>query len=132
MIELSDEEGDVLRRLLRSLKGAEGEFIVAGGQAARLLRLHPLARQLEWSPLLTHDVDVAMVAQAGRVLATLTKKQLQKLIENAGKLGDANTDFVVEASRLAAGRVGLHTAPALALANRLGLEELLGRSSSRE
>ena len=270
MIELSAEEADVLRRLLRSLKGAESEFIVAGGQAARLLRLHPLARPLEWSPLLTHDVDVAtqdkghrsvvdvgaalisegftarldgddapplthyvfgnseiefivpdvarrnptgatvsvlgasaqkvanleplmveptelsvpgvgvvrvpnpaayliqkvitltarrtlgkkgkdalyahdglqlfthgtrlhadVVAQAGRVLETLTRKQHRKLIENADKLGDANTDFVVEASRLADGRPGLHTAQAIALANRLGLGELLSRSSRK-
>ena len=59
MIQLSDDESEVLRRLLAALGDAFGEFVIAGGQAARLLRLHPLARELEWAPLLTSDVDVA-------------------------------------------------------------------------
>lgn len=46
MIELTFEETDVLRRLLRALSGVVPEFIIAGGQAARLLRLHPLATRL--------------------------------------------------------------------------------------
>ncbi len=41
MIQLTDEEADVLRRLLRAVGGVVPEFIIAGGQAARLLRLHP-------------------------------------------------------------------------------------------
>jgi NAD(P)-dependent dehydrogenase (short-subunit alcohol dehydrogenase family) len=59
MIELTDEETDVLRRLLRAVGGVVPEFVIAGGQAARLLRLHPLATRLEWNPLLTTDTDVA-------------------------------------------------------------------------
>lgn len=265
MIELTDEEADVLRRLLRAVGGVVPEFIIAGGQAARLLRLHPLATRLEWNPLLTSDIDVAtvdkghrgndlakafeaegfrptlegddvpprthylrgaaeielivpdlarrhtsgatvkilgasaqkvkdlepllveptelvvpnvgrvrvpnpaayiiqkvltltnrrslqkkgkdalyahdalllftlnghiqpeVVALANRVMATLTKKQKAKLLETAGKLGDARTDFVVESARQAEGRPGLHTAEAFALGNRLGLKEMLGR-----
>ncbi len=261
---LTDEEADVLRRLLRAVGSVVPEFIIAGGQAARLLRLHPLATRLEWAPLLTSDTDVATVDQghrghdlalafetegftaalegddkpprthyqrgnaeielivpdtprrnstgatvkilgasaqkvkdlepllveptelevpdvgrvrvpnpaayiiqkvltltnrrsplkkgkdalyahdalllftrdgqlhpdvvslAGRVLATLTKKQKAKLLENAAKLGDARTDFVGESSRQAEGRASLHTAEAIALANRLGFRELLG------
>ena len=263
MIELTDEEADVLRRLLRALSGVVPEFIIAGGQAARLLRLHPLATRLDWKPLLTSDTDVAtvdqghrgndlatafetegftptfegddvpprthylrgaaeielivpevarrhstgvtvkilgasaqkvkdlepilvepaeldvphvgrvrvpnpaayiiqkvltltnrrtlgkkgkdalyvhdalllfthgghihpeVVALAVRVVATLTKKQKAKLLETAAKLGDARTDFVGESDRQAEGRPGLHTPEAIALANRLGLKELL-------
>jgi hypothetical protein len=66
MIELTDEEADVLRRLLRAVGGVVPEFIIAGGQAARLLRLHPLATRLEWNPLLTSDTDVATVDQGHR------------------------------------------------------------------
>lgn len=264
MIELTDEEADVLRRLLRAVGGVVPEFIIAGGQAARLLRLHPLATRLAWNPLLTSDTDVAtvdkghrgndlvrafeaagftptlegddvpprtrylrgaaeielivpdvarrrasgatvmilgasaqrvkdlepvlveptelevpgvgrvrvpnpaayiiqkvltltnrsalqkkgkdalyahdalllfthnghihpeVVALAARVSATLTKKQQAKLRATAARLGDARTDFVVESARQAEGRPGLHTAEAFALANRLGLKELLG------
>lgn len=42
------------------------EFIIAGGQAARLLRLHPLATRLEWNPLLTRATDVATVDKGHR------------------------------------------------------------------
>ncbi len=264
MIELTDEEADVLRRILRALGGVVPEFIIAGGQAARLLRLHPLAARLEWSPLLTSDTDVAtvdkghrgndlakafaaegftptlegddvpprthylrgaaeieiivpdlarrhstgatveilgasaqkvkdlepllveptvlevpdvgsvrvanpaayiiqkvltltnrrslhkkgkdalyahdalllfthdgrihpeVIALAARVLATLTKKQTAKLRETAAKLGDSRTDFVAESARQAEGRLGRHTVEAIALANQLGLKELLG------
>lgn len=66
MIHLTDEEADVLRRLLRAVGGVVPEFIIAGGQAARLLRLHPLAVHLEWSPLLTSDTDVATVDKGHR------------------------------------------------------------------
>jgi hypothetical protein len=66
MIEFTDEEADVLRRLLRALGGVVPEFIIAGGQAARLLRLHPLATRLEWNPVLTSDTDVASVDQGHR------------------------------------------------------------------
>jgi len=263
MIALTDEEADVLRRLLRAVGGVVPEFIIAGGQAARLLRLHPVATRLDWSPLLTSDTDVAtvdkghrgndlakafdaegftavfegddapprthylrgaaeielivpdvarrnasgatvkilgasaqkvkdlepllvepteldvpnvgrvrvpnpaayiiqkvltltnrrslqkkgkdalyahdalllftlnghihpeVVVLAARVIATLTKRQKAKLLETAAKLGDARTDFVVESARQAEGRPGLHSAEAFALANRLGLKELL-------
>jgi hypothetical protein len=264
MTQLTDEDADVLRRLLRAVGGVVPEFIIAGGQAARLLRLHPLASRLEWSPLLTSDTDVATVDKghrgndlakafaaegftpnfegddvpprthyrrgaseielivpdvarrnassatvkilgasaqkvkdlepllvepsaldvpgvgvvrvpnpaayiiqkvltlthrrsfqkrgkdalyahdalllftldghihaevsvlATRVIATLTKRQKTKLFETAEQLGDARTDFVVESVRQAEGRPGLRTAEAFALANRLGLKELLG------
>lgn len=264
MIEFTDDEVDVLRRLLRAVGGVVPGFVIAGGQAARLLRLHPLATRLEWQPLLTTDTDVAstdkghqgsdlaralaaegftaafegddvpprthylrgsaeiefivpdiarrhssgvtveilgasaqkvknlepllveptvlevpgvgrvpvpnpagyiiqkvltvtdrrdflkrgkdalyvhdalrlftvnghihreVVSLAERVVSTLTKKQKSRLLQTAAKLGDAGTDFVVESARQAEGRPGLHTPKALALANRLGLEELLG------
>ncbi len=48
MSALTDEESDVFRRLLRAVGDAVPEFIIAGGQATRLLRLHPLATRLEW------------------------------------------------------------------------------------
>lgn len=67
-----------------------------------------------------------VVALANSVMATLTKKQKTKLLETAARLGDARTDFVVESARQAEGRPGLHSAEAFALANRLGLKDLLG------
>lgn len=264
MIELTDEEADVLRRVLRAVGGVVPEFIIAGGQAARLLRLHPLATRLAWDPLLTSDTDVAtvdkghrghdlakafeaqgftpalegddvpprthylrgaaeielivphvarrrargatvkilgasaqrvkdlepllveptvldvpkvglvrvpnpaayiiqkvltlpnrrtlqkkgkdalyahdalllftsdghvhaeVISLAARVMATLTKKQRARLLETVDRLGDARTDFVAESARQAEGRPGLHSVEAFAVANRLGLKELLG------
>jgi hypothetical protein len=66
MIELTDEEADVLRRLLRAVGGVVPEFVIAGGQAARLLRLHPLATRLDWNALLTTDTDVATIDKGHR------------------------------------------------------------------
>ncbi|MBL8940210.1 MAG: hypothetical protein JNM69_37025, partial [Archangium sp.] len=60
---LTDEERDVFRRLLDALRGAEQEFVIGGGQAARLLRLHPFARTLDWAPVLTSDIDIATQAK---------------------------------------------------------------------
>jgi hypothetical protein len=65
MTELTAEEADFFRRLLSAVSGVVPEFIIAGGQAARLLRLHPPATRLEWNPLLTSDTDVA-TADKGR------------------------------------------------------------------
>ena len=78
--------------------------------------------------LFTHNghVHPDVVALANRVVATLTKRQKAKLLETVAGLGDGRTDFVAESARQAKGRAGLHTAEALALANRLGLKELLG------
>lgn len=59
-------------------------------------------------------------------MATLSRSQKKKLRETAAKLGDPAVDFVIESSRQAAGRPGLHTPEAIALANRLGFAELLG------
>lgn len=56
---LSDAEKDVFRRLLKALDGTKNEFIVVGGQAARLFRYHPWARTVDWQPILTSDIDVA-------------------------------------------------------------------------
>jgi hypothetical protein len=78
--------------------------------------------------LFTHDgkIHSEVVALAVRVLATLGDKQKKKLLATAAKLGDSRTDFVVESARQASGRPGLNTAEAFAVANRLGLNELLG------
>jgi hypothetical protein len=263
MMELTDEETEVLRRIVRAVEGVVPEFVIAGGQAARLLRLHPLAGPLAWAPIVTSDVDVAtldkghrgkslakaleaegfaatmegddfpprtlyvlgaaeveiivpdvprrgasgstvkilgasaqkvkdlepllvepvvlevpgvgpvrvpnpaayiiqkvltltnrrtlerkgkdalyvhdtlllfthggrlhsdVIAAAKRVLGTVSKRQAKKIRENAERLGDLRSDFVLESARQAVGRAGLQTAEALALANRLGLAELL-------
>lgn len=76
---LTDEERDVFRRLLEALRGAEHEFVIGGGQAARLLRLHPFARTLEWAPVLTSDIDIASQAKGHRSAIAL-----DKAIERAG------------------------------------------------
>lgn len=59
MLELRDEEVDAFRRLCRATAEIEPECVIVGGQAARLLRFHPLATRLDWSPLFTHDIDLA-------------------------------------------------------------------------
>lgn len=59
MIDLTDDEAAALRRLLRALGEARDEFVVTGGQAARLFRLHPLASPPTWPALRTADIDVA-------------------------------------------------------------------------
>ena len=263
MMKLTDEETEVLRRVVRAVEGVVPEFVIAGGQAARLFRLHPLAVPLAWAPIFTSDLDVAtadkghrgkslakalefegfevtmegddvpprtlyvlgtaeveiivpdlprrassgstvkilgasaqkvkdlepllvgpesldvpgvgpvrvpnpaayilqkvltltnrrtlerkgkdalyvhdalllfthggrlhpdVIAAAKRVLGTVSTRQAKKIRENAERLGDSRTDFVLESARQAAGRAGLQTPEALALANRLGLKELL-------
>ncbi len=65
-----------------------------------------------------------VVAQAKRVLETLSKGQTKRLLVNVARLGDARSDFVREASLQAAGRPGVHTPEAVALANRLGFVDL--------
>ena len=76
---LTDEERDVFRRLLEALRGAEHEFLIGGGQAARLMRLHPLARTLDWAPVLTSDIDIASHARGHRSAIAL-----DQAIERAG------------------------------------------------
>jgi hypothetical protein len=66
MIELTPDELDVFGRLLRALDGVVPECVIAGGQAARLLRLHPFATRLEWTPLQTSDIDVATADKGHR------------------------------------------------------------------
>lgn len=80
--------------------------------------------------LFTHDgrLHREVVALARRVVATLTKGQRAKLLETVAKLGDPRTDFVAEAARQAVGRPVLQTPDAIALANRLGLAELVTAS----
>ena len=63
---LEDEDLEVLRKLLRALGSARSEFVVAGGQAARLLRLHPLARPPQWDALFTRDLDLATMDKGHR------------------------------------------------------------------
>ena len=63
---LTEAEIDVLRRVLRAVDGIVPEFVIAGGQAARLLRYHPLAVAVDWAPLLTSDIDVATVDRGHR------------------------------------------------------------------
>ncbi len=103
---LTDEERDVFRRLLDALRGAEQEFIIGGGQAARLHRLDPFARTLDWEPVLTGDIDIASKAKGHRSVIAL-----DKAIERAGftarfegddqpprthyVLGNAELEFIV-------------------------------------
>ena len=103
---LTDEERDVFRRLLEALRGAEHEFLIGGGQAARLMRLHPLARTLDWAPVLTSDIDIASHARGHRSAIAL-----DQAIERAGftarfegddqpprthyVLGNAELEFIV-------------------------------------
>lgn len=69
-----------------------------------------------------------IVAQAGRVLATLTKKQGQRTRETVADLGDPTAGSVKEAARIAAEtpRPSPPSATAIGVACRLGLAELLG------
>lgn len=58
MSELNDEERETFRRLLNAFGQARAEFLIAGGQAARLYRLLPDAGSLDDPPLLTTDIDI--------------------------------------------------------------------------
>lgn len=68
---LSDEDRRGLCRLVAALSGAEHEFVIAGGQAARLYRFHPLARVLDWAPILTSDIDVATQDKGHRAIVNV-------------------------------------------------------------
>lgn len=61
---LEASEVDGLRRLKAALEALDCGIVVVGGIAVRLLRFHPLAQRLEWDPLVTNDVDLAIAAKA--------------------------------------------------------------------
>lgn len=58
-------------------------------------------------------LHAGVVELAGRVLASLTRKQVSRLKQNAERLGDPRSDLVIEASRQAVGRLLLAEAAAL-------------------
>lgn len=82
--------------------------------------------------LFTHEgpIHPNVIVAAKGVLGTVSKRQAKKIRENAERLGDPRTDFVLESARQAVGRAGLQMPEALALANRLGLKEFLGGTES--
>jgi hypothetical protein len=45
---------------LKALKPWLAEMVFVGGWAHRLFRLHPLAKNVPYPPLMTHDADVAV------------------------------------------------------------------------
>jgi hypothetical protein len=47
-------------RLVDALEPWLGQFVIIGGWAHRLYRLHPLAQKLDYEPLGTFDTDVAV------------------------------------------------------------------------
>lgn len=79
MSELTEDELETFRRLLRAMGSSRGEFVVAGGQASRLLRLHPNATRLDWAPILTTDIDVAT-----RLKGHTTQHDLGKALADEG------------------------------------------------
>ncbi|MGV3620704.1 MAG: GSU2403 family nucleotidyltransferase fold protein [Archangium sp.] len=66
MSPIPEDDAEALRRLLAAVRGAEEEFVIVGGQAARILRWHPLAVALPWDPTLTRDIDVASADRGHR------------------------------------------------------------------
>lgn len=59
-LDLTPAEVDALRRAHRVLATAPFPLVVAGGWAARLLRLHPLAQRVSFAAVGTSDFDVAV------------------------------------------------------------------------
>ena len=54
------DESAEFARLVHALRPYRGDLVLIGGWAHRLSRLHPLAQPLEFPPLFTQDVDLAI------------------------------------------------------------------------
>ena len=54
------DESAAFARLVLALRPYLGDLVLIGGWAQRLFRLHPWAQPVEFPPLLTQDVDVAI------------------------------------------------------------------------
>jgi hypothetical protein len=54
---------DSFVRLATALEPWLGQAVIIGGWAHRLYRLHPLAQKLDYSPLMTLDMDIAVPAR---------------------------------------------------------------------
>lgn len=52
-----------LARLMIALRPYRGDLVLIGGWAHRLSRLHPLSQALDFEPLFTQDVDLAIPAK---------------------------------------------------------------------
>ena len=57
---LSEQDRENFTRLVAALDPWLGRIVIVGGWAYRLYRLHPVAQQLEYPPIVTLDADVAL------------------------------------------------------------------------
>jgi hypothetical protein len=57
------QENDDFVRLIAALEPWLGQVVIIGGWAHRLCRLHPRARQLDYTPIMTLDADIAVPRQ---------------------------------------------------------------------
>lgn len=73
------EERAALARLLLALGPYRGDLVLIGGAAQGLFRLHPLSQPVDFPPLLTQDVDLALPAQL-----PLQEEDLRQLLLAAG------------------------------------------------
>jgi hypothetical protein len=56
----SGSEVEYFARLIEALDPWLGQVVIIGGWAHRLYRLHPLAQPLDYQPLGTFDIDIAV------------------------------------------------------------------------
>ncbi len=54
------DDSAALARLINALRPYRGDLVLIGGWAHRLSRLHPLAQPVDFPPLFTQDVDLAI------------------------------------------------------------------------
>lgn len=66
-------------RLVQALEPWLGEIVFVGGWAHRLFRLHPLARVVSYTPLMTHDADVAVPPKLPRA-----QQDVRRRLRSAG------------------------------------------------
>lgn len=72
-------ESAALAHLMRALSPYRGDVVLIGGWAHRLSRLHPLAQPLDFKPLSTLDVDLAIPSKVPP-----REEDLGKLLVQAG------------------------------------------------
>ena len=73
------DESAAFARLIHALRPYRGDLVLLGGWAHRLSRLHPLAQPVDFPPLFTQDVDLAITKRV-----TLGEEDLRKLLLEAG------------------------------------------------
>lgn len=76
------DQSAAFARLMLALKRYRGDLVLIGGWAHRLSRLHPLAQSVDFQPLFTYDIDLAIPRKVPP-----KQEELGKLLAEAGFTG---------------------------------------------